>query len=200
MSRTFENLFFATLIMILCNFAFADRPGRLLAANNNDCRTITTCTTDDALHLKGIFLELNPDTGDSTQIGILSNSAPSLAFSENEGKLFASFTVLPAPAQSQLFLIDPDTTAAMYVGVISNAGDPTIEYGVAGMGFTDGGQLYGIDGRSNSLLKIDHTTAQATPVGTGLGFDVKGHGGTIRDGIFYLLSGQCKKSDRSLYS
>lgn len=193
MKRTFVIYCLAVGIFVLTitDVAFADRPGRLLAANNNDCRSIPTCDENDPLHLKGIFLELDPSTGTGTQIGVISHSAPSLAFSERTGQLYGSMTVLnlPIPAESQLNLVDPETAATTFIGVIRNAMDEAIEYGVAAMAFSADGSLYGIDRRSSSLLLIDPSTALAMPVGSGLGFPVKGNGGTIDDGVFYLLSG-----------
>ena len=65
----------------------------------------------------------------------------------------------------------------------------TTSYIVAGMGFAVDGTLYGVEARTEALVTIDTATAQATPVGGGLGIDVLNYGGTVADGVFYLLNG-----------
>ncbi len=60
---------------------------------------------------------------------------------------------------------------------------------VAGMGFADDGTLYGVEARTSALVTIDTATAKATPVGSGLGIATRNYGGTVADGVFYLLNG-----------
>ncbi len=174
------------LVLALTGAAFAERPGRLVAATNNDCAKVPFCPDPDGT---GTLLELDSATGAGNRIGVISDPGVSLAFSEHSGLLYASMTVLPVPAESHLVLLDPNTGETDFIGVIRNSTNASIEYSVQAMGFSKDGQLYGIDRRSSSLLRIDPTTGLAVPVGSGLGFTVRGNGGTIDDDVFYLLSG-----------
>ena len=79
-------------------------------------------------------------------------------------------------------------TVTETIGFIVDAGTAA-SYIVAGMGFAVDGTLYGVEARTEALVTIDTATAQATPVGGGLGIDVLNYGGTVADGVFYLLNG-----------
>jgi hypothetical protein len=152
------------------------RPGTLVAITNDGVPPGT-----------GTMVSIDRNTGVGSAITTLAAPGVSLSFSDHDGKLYGSFTIrrtLPLPAQSQLVTLDPVTGAVTEnIGIIVDSLLPSVEYIVAGMGFADGGTLYGVEARTDALVTIDTATAQATPVG-GLGIDTLNYGGTVADGVF----------------
>ena len=158
--------------------AAQSRPGTLVAMTNDGVAAGT-----------GTMISIDGDTGVGALIAVLAAPGVSLSFSDPEGTLYASFTIRdPAPARSRLATVDPATGAVTNIGIIVDAttGD---EYIVAGMGFADDGTLYGVETRTDTLVTIDRATAEATAVGSGVGTLVLNYGGTVADGVFYLLNG-----------
>ena len=84
--------------------------------------------------------------------------------------------------------MDPDTGAA--IEVIGQPLDANgIRYGFAAAGFSSDGTLYAVAAGPDELITVDTTTGLVTVVGD-LGFNALSVGGTILDGVFYLVSGQ----------
>ena len=134
------------------------RPGTLVAITNDGVPPGT-----------GTMISIDRNTGTGSAISTLAAPGVSLSFSDDEGKLYGSFTIrrtLPLLARSQLVTLDPVTgTVTENIGFIVDALLPSVEYIVAGMGFAADGTLYGVEARSDALVTIDTATAQATPVG-----------------------------------
>ncbi len=152
--------------------------------------TLVAITNDGPAAGTGTMLSIDRNTGASSVIATLTAPGVSLAFSDDEGKLYGSFTIRdPAPARSQLVTLDPVTGAVTKnIGFIVDAGTGFRRI-VAGMGFAADGTLYGVEALTRSLVTIDTATAEATSVGSGLGVVVLNYGGTVADGICYLLNG-----------
>jgi hypothetical protein len=137
------------------------------------------------------MISIDRSTGAGSSIATLSDPGVSLSFSDSEGQLYGSFTIRRPPllARSRLATVDLAT------GTVTNEIDFIVdaltgaEYIVAGMGFSADGTLYGVEARISALVTIDTATAKATPVGSGLGFQVRNYGGTVADGVFYWLNG-----------
>ena len=151
--------------------------------------TLVAITNDGPTAGTGTMVSIDRNTGAGSFIATLSDPGVSLSFSDNEGKLYGSFTILPAPAKSLLVTVDPATgSMTQNIGFIVDTFTGS-EYIVAGMGFAADGTLYGVESRTEALVTIDTATAEASSVGSGLGIDVRNYGGTVADGVFYLLNG-----------
>ena len=148
-------------------------------------------TNDGVAAGTGTMISVDRATAAGALTAVLDAPAVSLAFSDPQGTLYASFTIrrpAPALAVSRLATIDPKTGAVTDIGDIVDA-TTGAEYIVAGMGFTADGTLYGVEARTDTLVTIDPATAKATTVGFGLGPLILNYGGTVDDGVFYLLNG-----------
>lgn len=159
-----------------------DRPGTLFAGtNNNPAPTGTLFTVD-------------PVTGIGIAVATLApGPIVSLAFNHADGELYGSTIDLSVgfPADYHLVTIDPQSGAATSRGVFRNAINPAAKYRVAAMGFAHDGSLYAVHallgGPNRMLIQVDPATAKVTEVGL-LDRQLRSFGGTIDDGVFYLLA------------
>ncbi len=145
-------------------------------------------STNNLLDETGTLVRLDPITGVGTAVAQLPGPVVSLAFFPSDGKLYGSIRV---SGKFHLVTIDPQSGAINFIGIFRNAANPTIEYRVAAMGFDETGTLYIVHNLFGSqedlLLRVDPATALATLVGS-LGRPVRNMGGTLEDGVFYLLA------------
>jgi len=147
--------------------------------------TLVAITNDGPAAVPGTMLSIARNTGASSVIATLAAPGVSLSFSDDEGKLYGSFTIRdPAPARSQLVTLDPVTGAVpKNIGFIVDAGTGFRRI-VAGMGFAADGTLYGVEALTRSLVTIGTATAEAPSVGSGLGVVVLNYGALSPTGCF----------------
>lgn len=131
---------------------------------------------------------LDPTTAAATYIGSLGAGyvfEGGLAFDPIDGTLYgANVGSNEAP---YIFVVDPSTGVATLRGLVAGA-----PHDFNGLVFDDAGQLYGLDGETQAIWKIDKNnpgSAATQQVGTGLGagMDMGSVGGLARgsDGTVY---------------